>query len=283
MTAQIIDGKALAAKVRESLAEAVSRSEVKPRLAVILVGDDEASMVYDRNKQKAAASVGMDCEIFHLPAETTQDELLALVDKFNADKTVNGILVQLPLPQHIDKSAVLARISPEKDVDGFSPYNSGLLSSGAPVELIAATPKAVVSLLQSTGLELRGKHAVIIGRSSIVGRPLISLLLNQDCTVSVVHSKTENIREITRQADFLIAACGCAGLVKKDWVKKGAVVIDVGINRQDGKLCGDVDFEDVRNTVSFITPVPGGVGPMTVAMLLDNTYRAFLAQHRLKK
>lgn len=283
MTAQIIDGKALAAKVRESLAEAVSRSEVKPRLAVILVGDDEASMVYDRNKQKAAASVGMDCEIFHLPAETTQDELLALVDKFNADKTVNGILVQLPLPQHIDKSAVLARISPEKDVDGFSPYNSGLLSSGAPVELIAATPKAVVSLLQSTGLELRGKHAVIIGRSSIVGRPLISLLLNQDCTVSVVHSKTENIREITRQADFLIAACGCAGLVKKDWVKKGAVVIDVGINRQDGRLCGDVDFEDVRNTVSFITPVPGGVGPMTVAMLLDNTYRAFLAQNRLKK
>lgn len=283
MTAQIIDGKALAAKVRESLAEAVSRSEVKPRLAVILVGDDEASMVYDRNKQKAAVSVGMDCEIFHLPAETTQDELLALVDKFNADKTVNGILVQLPLPQHIDKSAVLARISPEKDVDGFSPYNSGLLSSGAPVELIAATPKAVVSLLQSTGLELRGKHAVIIGRSSIVGRPLVSLLLNQDCTVSVVHSKTENIREITRQADFLIAACGCAGLVKKDWIKKGAVVIDVGINRQDGRLCGDVDFEDVRNTASFITPVPGGVGPMTVAMLLDNTYRAFLAQNRLKK
>lgn len=283
MTAQIIDGKALAAKVREELVAALSQYEKKPRLSVILVGNDEASMVYDRNKQKAAVSVGMDCEIFHLPEETTQGELLALIDKFNADETVNGVLVQLPLPAQIDKSAVLARIAPQKDVDGFSPYNCGLLASGAPVELVAATPKAVVRLLKSTGIEMSGKHAVIIGRSSIVGRPLVSLLLNENCTVSVVHSKTKNIEEITRQADFLIAACGCAGLVKKEWIKDGAAVIDVGINRCEGKLCGDVDFEGVRGRASYVTPVPGGVGPMTVAMLLDNTYRAFLAQNGFKK
>lgn len=283
MRGQIIDGKALAAKVRSELAAALSQYQKKPRLAVILVGNDEASMVYDRNKQKAAVSVGMDCDIFHLPEETTQEELLRLIDKFNTDDAVNGMLVQLPLPAQIDKTAVLARIAPEKDVDGFSPYNSGLIASGAPVELVAATPKAVVRLLKSTGVEMCGKHAVIIGRSSIVGRPLMSLLLNENCTVSVVHSKTKNIEEITRQADFLIAACGCAGLVKKEWVKDGAVIVDVGINRCDGKLCGDVDFDDVCSKASYITPVPGGVGPMTVAMLLDNTYRAFLAQNGFKK
>ncbi len=280
---RIIDGKAMAAKIRESLAKEISQHETKPSLAVVLVGNDEASLVYDRNKQKAAIALGMKCDIFHLPEETTQEELLTLIEKFNADDDVNGILVQLPLPKHIDKSVVLEKIIPEKDVDGFSPYNCGRLASGEKTDLVAATPKAVVRMLKTSGVEMRGKHAVIIGRSSIVGRPLVSLLLNEDCTVSVVHSKTENIREITKQADILIAACGCAKLVKKDWLKDGVTVIDVGINRCDGKLCGDVDFDDVAEVVSFITPVPGGVGPMTVAMLLENTYYAFLAQNGLKK
>lgn len=283
MEAKIIDGKMLALGVREKIAAEIAMYGYRPNLAVILVGNDEASIIYDRNKQKAAQSMGMNCDIFHLAAETTENELLELVDSLNMDEKVNGILVQLPLPQHIDPLSVLSKISPEKDVDGFSPVNAGLLLSKSPQAMVAATPKGILYMLQTICEDLSGKHAVIIGRSNIVGRPLSTLLLNNDCTLTIVHSKSHNIQEITKQADILVAACGKAKLVKKDWVKSGAIVIDVGINRVDGKLCGDVDFEEVKNVASYISPVPGGVGPMTIAMLLSNTFDAFLKQNHLKK
>ena len=278
MTAKIIDGKAAAAELRQKLAERIAARGDKPYLAVVLVGDDPASLIYDRNKQKAALSMGMGCDIYHLPEQTTQAELLELVGKLNEDEKVNGLMVQMPLPAHIDPSAVIESIRPEKDVDGFSPYNAGLLHENDPRAMVAATPKGILYLLQKELPSLAGKHAVIIGRSKIVGRPLSSLLLNCDCTVTVAHSKTRNLPELTRQADILVAACGRPRMVKKDWVKEGATVIDVGINRIDGKLCGDVDFDEVKERAGLITPVPGGVGPMTVAMLLDNTYSAYLKQ-----
>lgn len=283
MTAKIIDGKALAAQYRQKLAEVIAQQNHHPHLAVILVGDDEASLIYDRNKQKAAVAVGMECDIHHLEEKTSETELLKLIDELNHDRNINGILVQLPLPRHINTQRVIESIRQEKDVDGFTPLNAGLLQVRDERAVLAATPKGIVNLLKSEIGDLSGKHAVIIGRSNIVGRPLASALLNHDCTVTVVHSKTKNIEELTSQADILVAACGCPKIVKKDWVKKGAVVIDVGINRIDGKLCGDVDFEDVVETATAITPVPGGVGPMTIAMLLENTYQAYLVQSGLKK
>ena len=281
--AQIIDGKTIAKNLREEIALQIAAHSIKPHLAVVLAGDDEASLIYDRNKQKAALAMGMDCEIFHLPDTTSEAELLALVDKLNEDKKVNGIIVQLPLPRHINQLSVLSRIKPEKDVDGFSPVNAGLLQEKSPNAIVAATPKGILYLLQKVCGSLSGKKAVVIGRSNIVGRPLAALLLNHDCTVTVVHSKTPDIAHETRQADIVIAACGCPKLVKADWIKDGAVLIDVGINRIDGKLCGDIDFDDVKSKASYITPVPGGVGPMTIAMLLSNTYDAFLQQNNLKK
>lgn len=279
----MIDGKAFAKELREELATKIALHAKKPSLAVILVGDDEASLIYDRNKQKAAQEMGMDCEIFHLPERTTQQELLALVDKLNEDEKVNGMIVQLPLPKHIKQLDVLMRIKPEKDVDGFCPVNSGLLQAKSPEAIVAATPKGILYLLQKVCPDLSGKKAVIIGRSNIVGRPLAALLLNHDCTVTIVHSKTPDIAAETRDADIIIAACGCPRLVKADWIKEGAILIDVGINRVDGKLCGDIDEVDVKNKAAYLTPVPGGVGPMTIAMLLTNTYDAFLAQNNLKK
>lgn len=279
----IIDGKAMAKNLRDKIAVEIAAHDHHPSLAVILVGNDEASIIYDRNKQKAAQSMGMDCEIFHLSEETCEIELIELIDKLNADEKVNGILVQLPLPSHIDQLGVLSKIVPAKDVDGFSPYSSGLLQAKAEKALVAATPKGILYMLKSVCGDLEGKNAVVIGRSNIVGRPLSVLLLNNDCTVTVVHSKTKDIAKIAAQADILIAACGSPKLIKKDWVKQGAVVIDVGINRIDGKLCGDVDFEEVKKVASYISPVPGGVGPMTIAMLLSNTYDAFLVQNHLKK
>lgn len=280
--AQIIDGKFLAQKLREEITEKIAKRLINPNLAVVLVGNNEASLIYDRNKQKAALAMGMECEIYHLPEETEQGVLLDLIEQLNADPKVNGILVQLPLPRHLDTLSVISKIKPEKDVDGFSPVNAGLLMSKSPQAVVAATPKGILYMLQAVCGDLSGKHAVIIGRSNIVGRPLSALLLNHDCTLTIVHSKSKNIQEITKQADILVAACGKAKLVKKDWVKKGAIVIDVGINRVDGKLCGDVDFDDVKTQAAYLTPVPGGVGPMTIAMLLSNTYEAFLAQNNLK-
>ncbi len=280
MTAQIIDGKQTAAKIREDLARRIAsdKSEEMPVLAVVLVGENEASRIYVRNKKKAAAEVGISCEVLEFSDTIGEHALLEVISELNDDPHINGIIVQLPLPEHINPLHVLSKIRPEKDVDGFNPYNAGLLACREPDAIVSATPRGILKLLETTGIELAGKHAVVIGRSNIVGRPAAMLLLNQDCTVSITHSKTENLPAIVQQADIVIAACGQAGLVKKEWIKNGAAVIDVGINRVDGKLCGDVDFEGVCEKAAFITPVPGGVGPMTVAMLLENTYEAFKKQ-----
>lgn len=279
MTAKIIDGKSLSVLVKAEIASHIAALDEVPGLAVILVGNDEASLIYDRNKQKTAQTLGINCDFYHLEEQTPETELLKLIDKLNHDEKVNGILVQLPVPKHIDTRKVVEAINPEKDVDGFSPYNAGLLQAKDSRAVVSATPRGILYLLQSVCPDLGGKHAVIIGRSNIVGRPLASLLLNHDCTVTVAHSKTPDVTSLAKEADILIAACGCPKIVKKDWVKKGAIIIDVGINRVDGKLCGDVDFEEVSGRAAYITPVPGGVGPMTIAMLMKNTYEAFLKQH----
>lgn len=279
MTAQIIDGKKIAQEFRAELAVKTAGLRGVPHLAVILVGNDEASLIYDRNKKKAAEAVGMTCTIHHLPEQTLEQELLALIDVLNADVNVNGIIVQMPLPRHLDARKITERISSAKDVDGFGICNLGRLHAGDSSAMAAATPQGVLYLLQKTLGDLSGKEAVIIGRSNIVGRPLASLLINQSCTVTVTHSKTRDIASLARRADIVVAACGCPKMVKKDWVKPGATVIDVGINRIDGHLCGDVDFDEVKNVAGFITPVPGGVGPMTVAMLLNNTLKAYINQN----
>lgn len=280
MTAQILNGKELAAKIRQELSEkiAADASEDMPVLAVIQVGENEASKIYVRNKHKAAAEIGMGCEILELSSTIGENALLEIIDELNDNHHVNGIIVQLPLPNHLNQLKILSRIAPQKDVDGFSPYNAGLLSYNSPEAFVSATPKGILQMLLASGVSLSGKHAVIIGRSNIVGKPMSMLLLNQNCTVTTAHSKTINLPQLTQTADIIIAACGQAKLIKKDWIKEGAVVVDVGINRVDGHLCGDVDFDEVKEKASFITPVPGGVGPMTIAMLLSNTFDAFCRQ-----
>lgn len=279
MTAQIIDGKKAAQEFRAELAAKTAELDGIPYLAVVLVGNDEASMIYDRNKKKAAEATGMKCVIHHLPEQTSEGELLNLIDRLNADKEINGIIVQMPLPKHLDAGRVTARICNAKDVDGFGFCNLGRLHAGDNSAMAAATPQGVLYLLQKTLGDLSGKEAVIIGRSVIVGRPLASLLINHNCTVTIAHSRTRDVASLTRRADIVIAACGCPKMVKKDWIKPGAAVIDVGINRLDGCLCGDVDFDEVKEVAGFITPVPGGVGPMTVAMLLNNTLKAYIDQN----
>ena len=279
MTAKVIDGKSMAQNLREELAKRVNELNKKPHLAVILVGNDEASIIYDRNKKKAAENIGMTCNIHHLPEETTEDKIIELINNLNNDSDVNGIIVQMPLPKHLNADKIVEQIRTDKDVDGFGFYNMGLLHSNNKNAFVAATPQGVLYMLQKTLGDLSGLHAVIIGRSNIVGRPLASLLLNNHCTVTVAHSKTKNLPELTKQADIVVAACGVAKMVKKDWIKDGATVIDVGINRIDGKLCGDVDFDEVKEVAGFITPVPGGVGPMTVAMLMNNTLLAYIKQN----
>lgn len=274
MTAEIIDGKKTAQELRDALAVKIALLDKKPSLAVVLVGNNEASRIYVRNKEKMAAEVGIKCSLFELEDNISEDELLGLVERLNFDDTVDGILVQMPLPKHINSAKVIEAIDPWKDVDGFSPYNAGLLHLNDKKAIVAATPKGVLHLLKSKIADLSGLHAVIIGRSNIVGRPLASLLLNNDCTVTIAHSRTREIEKICQQADILVAACGCPRMVKKSWLKEGVIVIDVGINRVDGKLCGDVDFEEAKEVASYITPVPGGVGPMTIASLLENTYLA---------
>lgn len=284
MTAQIIDGKIMAQNLRDELAQKVAHLPTSPYLAVVLVGNDEASIIYDRNKQKAAEAIGMKCKIYHLPEETSQDDILQLIDNLNHDISVNGIIVQMPLPKHLNSNEIVESIDHAKDVDGFGIYNLGLLHANDSSAMVAATPQGVLYMLQHTLGNLTGKHAVIIGRSNIVGRPLASLLLNNHCTVTVAHSKTVDLPSIVATADIVVAACGVAKMVKKEWIKEGATVIDVGINRVDGKICGDVDFDNVKEVASYITPVPGGVGPMTVTMLLNNTLRAYLNQNSsLKK
>lgn len=275
----IIDGKKLAENVRQSLKKIIDEEKIVPVLAVISVGKDKASQIYVRNKEKAAAEIGVKCDVYSFSDDVSQQELENLVLKLNCDKAVNGIIIQQPLPKALDGDALLDLISPQKDVDGFGVFNAGRLLLNEKGGLVAATPKGILRMLESTGETLAGKHAVIIGRSKIVGRPLAALLLNQHCTVTVAHSKTQHLPELCQCADILIAACGQPKMVKKNWVKKGALVLDVGINRdENGKICGDVDFDDVVDVAKFVSPVPGGVGPMTVAMLLENTVQTCLVQ-----
>lgn len=277
MSARLIDGKALAAQVRAGLAQrvaALAARGVRPGLAVLLVGDDPASAVYVRNKIKACEETGIRSFFAHLPASTTQAELLARVRALNDDAAVHGILVQLPLPAHLDAQQVVDAIAFEKDVDGLHPTNAGLTLAGRP-HFRSCTPYGVMTMLDSIGCALAGKHAVVIGRSNMVGKPMAMLLLAADATVTICHSRTRDLAAITRQADVLIAAAGKRNLVTADMVKPGAVVIDVGTNRApDGRLTGDVDFAAVREVAGAISPVPGGVGPMTIAMLLANTVEA---------
>lgn len=274
----LISGKEISAAIRAELKEEtaafVAEKGVTPGLAVIIVGEDPASQVYVRNKHKACLEVGYHSEVFELPAETTQEELLSLVDKLNHDPAIHGILCQLPIPKHLNADEVIRAIAPEKDVDGFHPVNVGLLNMGQEC-MIPCTPLGVMEMLHRTGVEVKGKRCVVIGRSNIVGKPMAALLMGENGTVTVCHSRTVDLPSVTREADILVAAIGKPKFVTADMVKPGAVVIDVGINRQDdGKLCGDVDFAAVEPIASAITPVPGGVGPMTIAMLLRNTMTA---------
>ncbi len=278
MTAQILDGKAIAADVREQVRiqveQRVRSGQRPPGLVVILVGENPASQVYVRNKQAACEKVGFHSELKRLPASTRQEELLALIDELNAREDVDGILVQLPLPEQIDENLVTERISPTKDVDGFHPYNIGRLALRMPL-LRPCTPKGVMTMLDRTGMDLAGRDAIVIGQSNIVGRPMFLELLAARCTPTVCHSRTRDLPDKVRRADIVVAAVGVPKFVQGDWIKPGAVVIDVGINRlEDGSLCGDVDYEAVKEVAAWITPVPGGVGPMTVATLLENTLQA---------
>ena len=278
----IIDGKAVSKKVKEDVkaeCEQLKAKGVTPGLAVIIVDDDSASQVYVHNKEVACEACGFYSVKYALPAETTQEELNALIDKLNKDDKINGILCQLPLPSHLDDKEVINRIDPLKDVDAFHPVNVGAIMIGD-YNYLPCTPAGVMELIHSTGVDVSGKKAVVMGRSNIVGKPMAMLLLHENATVEITHSKTQNLADITKEADILVAAIGKAKFVKADMVKDGAVVIDVGMNRdENGKLCGDVDFEDVKDKCSFITPVPGGVGPMTIAMLMKNTLTAAKIQN----
>ncbi|MBQ5431792.1 MAG: bifunctional methylenetetrahydrofolate dehydrogenase/methenyltetrahydrofolate cyclohydrolase FolD [Lachnospiraceae bacterium] len=271
--AKIIDGKKISADIKEEIRVEVSALKEQGRevtLAVVLVGEDPASQVYVRNKKKACEFVGIRSLSYELPASTTQEELLLLVEKLNRDDSVNGILVQLPLPGHIDEDEVIRAIDPKKDVDGFHPMSVGALSIGQP-GYVSCTPAGIIQLLKRSDIELDGKNCVIIGRSNIVGKPMAMLMLRENATVTVTHSHTKNLKEITREADILIVAIGKTKFITADYVKEGAVVIDVGMDRdENGKLCGDVDFDSVEKVAQAITPVPGGVGPMTIAMLMKN-------------
>lgn len=278
----IIDGKAVSKAVKGKIleeCEALKQKGITPGLAVIIVGEDPASQVYVRNKEKACEECGFYSEKYALPAKTTQEELNALVDKLNKDDKINGILCQLPLPLHLDDKEVINRIDPIKDVDAFHPVNVGAIMIGD-YNFLPCTPAGVMELIHSTGVDVSGKKAVVMGRSNIVGKPMAMLLLHENATVEIVHSRTQNLADITKEADILVAAIGKAKFVKADMVKDGAVVIDVGMDRdENGKLCGDVDFEDVKDKCSFITPVPGGVGPMTISMLMQNTLTAAKIQN----
>ena len=274
---KLISGKEVSLKVKNQVAEETAelkKQGITPGLAVIIVGNDPASRVYVNSKKKACAEVGFNSYEYALPEETTQEELLELVQKLNNDNNVNGILCQLPLPKHIEENAIINAIKAEKDVDAFHPFNVGKIMIGE-YAFLPCTPAGVMELIDSTGVEISGKSCVVIGRSNIVGKPMAMLLLHRSGTVTICHSKTQNLQDICRNADILVAAVGRANFVTEDMVKDGAVVIDVGMNRlENGKLCGDVDFENVEKKASFITPVPGGVGPMTIAMLMKNTLTA---------
>ena len=280
----LLNGKEVAKKIKEDLkleVDAIKEKGIIPKLAVVMVGNNEASKVYVKNKSKACDTIGVEFEEFLLEEDTTEEELFELIDRLNEDKNINGILVQAPIPKHLDQNKAFRRIKPEKDVDGFNPINVGDLSIGNDC-FISCTPFGVMKILEYYNIELEGKNAVVLGRSNIVGKPMVQCLLSKNATVTVCHSRTQNIKEITKNADILIAAIGKAKFVTEDMVKEGAIVIDVGINRLDnGKICGDVDFEAVESKVKAITPVPGGVGPMTIAMLMNNLVKATKLQNGL--
>ena len=274
---EILNGKVLAEQLQNQMQQEVAelaKDDIHPGLAVILVGDDPASQVYVRNKERAAQKIGLHSKVLRLPKTTTQTELLAEIEKLNADQAFHGILVQLPLPAHIDEAVVLDAIDPKKDVDGFHPMNLGNLFAGKPT-MIPCTPAGIMEMLKAANIEIAGKNAVIIGRSNIVGKPMAHLLLAENATVTLTHSKTQNLSQVASQADILVVAIGRAAFVTKEFIKEGAVVVDVGINRNaEGKLIGDVAYQEVAPLCSYITPVPGGVGPMTITMLMKQTIEA---------
>lgn len=282
---KIIDGKLISKSVKDKIAEEVQelkKSGITPGLAVIIVGEDTASQIYVRNKQRACEEVGFESFKYELPESTTQNELLELIKKLNNDDRVNGILCQLPLPKHINESTVINNISPKKDVDAFHPENVGRIMIGD-YSFLPCTPAGVMELIASTGTDITGKECVVVGRSNIVGKPMAMLLLHKSGTVTVCHSKTQDLKAECRRADILVAAVGVAKLITGDMVKEGAVLIDVGMNRdENGKLCGDIDFDSCKDKASYITPVPGGVGPMTIAMLMKNTLTAAKEQNGIK-
>ncbi|EAE0856035.1 bifunctional methylenetetrahydrofolate dehydrogenase/methenyltetrahydrofolate cyclohydrolase FolD [Listeria monocytogenes] len=274
---EIIDGKKLAKEIQEKVTREVAelvKEGKKPGLAVVLVGDNQASRTYVRNKQKRTEEAGMKSVLIELPENVTEEKLLFVVEELNEDKTIHGILVQLPLPEHISEEKVIDTISYDKDVDGFHPVNVGNLFIGKD-SFVPCTPAGIIELIKSTGTQIEGKRAVVIGRSNIVGKPVAQLLLNENATVTIAHSRTKDLPQVAKEADILVVATGLAKFVKKDYIKPGAIVIDVGMDRdENNKLCGDVDFDDVVEEAGFITPVPGGVGPMTITMLLANTLKA---------
>ena len=278
----ILDGKALSVKIKDELKEQTAQLKaegINPALAVIIVGNDPASRVYVNNKKKACEYIGIISEEYALPEETTMDQLLELIDTLNASDKINGILVQLPLPKHLDEKEVINRISPKKDVDAFHPSNVGKIMIGD-YDFLPCTPAGVMELIKLSGIDVNGKNCVVVGRSNIVGKPQAMLLLHANGTVTICHSRTKNLKEVCLGADILVAAVGKENIITADMVKPGAIVIDVGMNRNaEGKLCGDVDFNNIKDIAGAITPVPGGVGPMTIAMLMKNTLKAALIQN----
>ena len=281
MPAKIIDGRKIAEKIISELKSKIKGMKEKPGLALVLVGDNPASEIYVSSKEKTFKEVDGYCERHNIDKNTSEMDLLSLVAKLNNNPKIHGILVQLPLPKQIDEHLIVNSILPHKDVDGFTPVSLGNLFSGQAI-LAPATALAVMRLIESTGVDIAGKNAVVVGRSTIVGKPVAMMLLEKNATVTICHSKTKSLAEHTKRADILVVACGKPNLIKKDTVKLGAVVIDVGINRSNGKITGDVDFDNVKEVAGFITPVPGGVGPMTIAMLLDNTLKAMELSQKIK-
>ncbi|MCI9281173.1 MAG: bifunctional methylenetetrahydrofolate dehydrogenase/methenyltetrahydrofolate cyclohydrolase FolD [Bacilli bacterium] len=279
---EIIDGKEIAKEIRANLKKEISENDLHPGLAIIMVGNNPASEIYVRNKRKACAEIGIKEELYQYNEEASEEQIINCIIKLNNDDNINGIMVQSPLPSHLDEDKIINYITPEKDVDGFGISSLGYLASNEE-KFISATPYGIIKLLEYKNIPIAGKNVVIIGRSKIVGRPLALALLNRDATVTITHSKTKNLREITKNADILIVAIGKANFIKKEDIKEGAIVIDVGINRIDGKVVGDVDFESCKEKSSYITPVPGGVGPMTIAMLLKNVVESFKRSRGEKK
>jgi len=279
MTAKLIDGKKLASDTRENLKQKIATLNEKPELAVIMVGNNPASEIYVKSKEKACTEVGITAHTYHFPNTILEEELLALIDELNQNENINGILVQLPLPKNFDEKKVLNHINPIKDVDGFHPFNTGLMVQKSENTFLPCTPKGIIRLIKNTHENIDGMNAVVIGRSQIVGLPTAHLLLKENCTITIAHSHTKNLAELCRTADILVAAIGKPEMIKKEYIKPGAIIIDVGINRTKDGLKGDVCRKDAEKIAAYLTPVPGGVGPMTIAMLLENTYEAFLKQH----